>query len=463
MRAAQPFLRARDFLLAHRSTTTTPTRFPLAGARPVQLGARLVRRATARGNDAPGAAGRRRGRQRGRRGSFAELAERSNRVANCLRALGVRRGDRMLLMLGNVVAAVGDHAGGDEARRGGHPGHHAADAATTCATASSAATSATSIADAADAGKFAGVPGDYTRIAVGRRAPPAGIAYADGRRRRGSSRRTARPAPPIRCCSTSPPARPRSRSWCCTRHQSYPVGHLSTMYWIGLRAGRRPLNICSPGWAKHAWSCFFAPWNAGATVFIYNYARFDARGAARRARALRRDHALRAADRLAHADPGGSRRSAGPTLREVVGAGEPLNPEVIEQVQRGLGPHDPRRLRPDRDHGADRQLRPASRSSRARWAGRCPATASRCSTPTTGRGGRGRDLRSPLDPPPLGLMAGYTTTTSRAGEAHARRLLPHRRRRRARRRRLHHLRRPRRRRVQEPRTTGSARSSWRAR
>ena len=59
-------------------------------------------------------------------------------------------------------------------------------------------------------------------------------------------------------------------------HESYPVGHLSTMYWIGLREGDVHLNISSSGWAKHAWSSFFAPWNAGATVFIYNYARFNA-------------------------------------------------------------------------------------------------------------------------------------------------------------------------------------------
>ncbi len=35
--------------------------------------------------------------------SFAELSERSSRVAQFLRALGVRRGDRILLMLGNEV------------------------------------------------------------------------------------------------------------------------------------------------------------------------------------------------------------------------------------------------------------------------------------------------------------------------------------------------------------------------
>ena len=60
-------------------------------------------------------------------------------------------------------------------------------------------------------------------------------------------------------------------------HQSYPVGHLSTMYWIGLREGDVHWNISSPGWAKHAWSSIFAPWNAGATVFSYQYDRFDAK------------------------------------------------------------------------------------------------------------------------------------------------------------------------------------------
>ena len=95
-------------------------------------------------------------------------------------------------------------------------------------------------------------------------------------------------------------------------------------------------NISSPGWAKHAWSCFFAPFNAGATVFVYNYARFSAAGA------------------LAMiARCGVTSLCAPPTvwrmmikedlsgwklpLRELVGAGEPLNPEVIEQVERAWG------------------------------------------------------------------------------------------------------------------------------
>ena len=59
-------------------------------------------------------------------------------------------------------------------------------------------------------------------------------------------------------------------------HASYPAGHLSTMYWIGLQPGDVHLNISSPGWAKHAWSNVFAPWNAGATALVLGYDRFSA-------------------------------------------------------------------------------------------------------------------------------------------------------------------------------------------
>ncbi len=65
---------------------------------------------------------------------------------------------------------------------------------------------------------------------------------------------------------------------------SYPVGHLSTMYWIGLQPGDVHLNISSPGWAKHAWSNVFAPWNAEATALILGHERFSAQAAAAGAR-----------------------------------------------------------------------------------------------------------------------------------------------------------------------------------
>jgi acetyl-CoA synthetase len=118
--------------------------------------------------------------------------------------------------------------------------------------------------------------------------------------------------------------------------RSYPVGGLSTMYWLGLQPGDVHLNISSPGWAKHAWSCFFAPWNAGATVFVINQPRFDAKAL------------LATVGRC-----GVTTMCAPPTvwrlfiqeklaafkvsLREVCGAGEPLNPEVIDQVRAAWG------------------------------------------------------------------------------------------------------------------------------
>ena len=117
---------------------------------------------------------------------------------------------------------------------------------------------------------------------------------------------------------------------------SYPVGHMSTMAWIGSRPGDVHLAISSPGWAKHAWSCFFAPWIAEATIFVYNYARFDA--AALLAQMRRAGVATFCAPptvwrMLIQADLG-ERPEA---LREVLGAGEPLNPEVIAAVHRAWG------------------------------------------------------------------------------------------------------------------------------
>ena len=119
-------------------------------------------------------------------------------------------------------------------------------------------------------------------------------------------------------------------------HTSYPVGHLVTMYWIGLRPGDVHYNISAPGWGKHAWSSFFAPWNAGATVVSFHYNRFDA------ARAL--DVIERYGVTTLCAPPTvwrrflledlSKRRFA---LREIVSAGEPLNPEITQQVRAATG------------------------------------------------------------------------------------------------------------------------------
>jgi acetyl-CoA synthetase len=271
-----------------------------------------------------------------RRWSFAEMSARSNRVANWLRAQGVRRGDRLILMLGNQVELW----------------------ETILATMKlgSSIIPATPLLGAADlrdrldrgrarhvvvgaggTAKFADVAGDYTRIAVGGTAGgevPAGwqsYAEAYGESADFTPDGVTRADDTLLLYFTSgTTARPKLVEH---TNASYPAGHLSTMYWIGLRPGDVHLNISSPGWAKHAWSNLFAPWNAEACVFIYNYHRFDA--------ASLLGHMQRCGVTSFCAPPTVWRMLVQADLTTlatppgiVVGAGEPLNPEVIEQVRR---------------------------------------------------------------------------------------------------------------------------------
>ncbi len=266
--------------------------------------------------------------------SFAEMRERSNRVANFLRAHGVARGHRVLVMLPNVVAlweitlavmklgavispatTLLAHADLEDRIERGLMRHV--------------------ITDPAGTGKFATVQGSYSRIVVGG-SVPGWASYGD------ADAASPHFEPEVPTAATDPfllyftsgtTAKPKL---VLHSHQSYPVGHLSTMYWIGLRPDDIHFNISSPGWAKHAWSSFFAPWNAGATIFVYNQARFDTK------RTL--DALVRHAVTTLCAPPTVWRlliledlTSWPVALRELVSAGEPLNPEVIEQVRAAWG------------------------------------------------------------------------------------------------------------------------------
>jgi len=262
--------------------------------------------------------------------TFEEMAARSNQLGAWLAGLGVRRGDAVMLMLGNQVelwesmlaimklgaiilpttTAVGTNDLIDRVERGGVK--HV-------------------IAAGADAAKFDGVPGGYTRIRVG--DGPAGW--------RDYAAAFERPTTPLAHPGTAPSdpllyyftSGTTSKPKLVEHTQvSYPVGHLTTMYWLGLRPGDIHLAISSPGWAKHAWSCFFAPWIAEATIFVYNYARFDAPSMLAKIREEKVTSFCAPPTvwrMLIQAD-----LSAGPgSLREAISAGEPLNPEVIAQVR----------------------------------------------------------------------------------------------------------------------------------
>ena len=329
------FTRARDFLLAHRTDYDTAYR-DFRWPQLTEFNWALDHfDALARGNDATALHIVEEDGRETRR-SFASLSARSDQVANWLRAQGVKRGDRVLLMLGNELAlwelmlaciklgAVMIPATmlltpedlRDRLERGGVK--HVAVASE-------------------QAAKFADLPGRYTRITVGA-AVPGWLRFEDS----ASAPTAFTPDGPTQATdplllyfTSGTTSKPKL---VLHTHQSYPVGHLSTMYWIGLQPGDVHLNISSPGWAKHAWSCFFAPWNAGAAIFIYNYARFSAPallGVLEKYkvnslcapptvwRMLIQEDLAAWKDRLA--------------LREVIGAGEPLNPEIIDRVQDAWG------------------------------------------------------------------------------------------------------------------------------
>lgn len=268
--------------------------------------------------------------------TFGEMSRRSNQTANFLRDLGLKRGDRLLLLLGNVVPLWETMLAAIKLGVVVIP-------ATTLLTQEE-------LRDRLDRGqaravvatqdqisKFEGLgSSDLVRIAVGASDDPAWRSYSESEKYPDtftSDGVTGAHDDMLLYFTSGTTAKPKL---VLHSHRSYPVGSLSTMYWIGLQPGDVHLNISSPGWAKHAWSCFFAPWNAGATIFIVNQPRFDAKGL------------LSTVARC-----GVTTLCAPPTvwriliqekladykmsLRELAGAGEPLNPEVIDQVKAAWG------------------------------------------------------------------------------------------------------------------------------
>ncbi len=326
---AAPFIAARDFLIRHRADYATAYRdfaWPKLDRFNWALDYFDV---MARGNDEPALwlvdedAGE-------IKLSFAQLSERSHRVANAFRRLGVERGDRVLLMLGNVVALWESMLAAMKLGAVIVP-------ATTLLTRNDLADRFARgrvrhvIAGSDAAAKFADLPGDYTRIAVGK-AVLGWFSYEDCYAEPGEfvpQGETRADDPLLLYFTSGTTATPKL---VLHSHQSYPVGHLSTIYWLGLRPGDVHLNISSPGWAKHAWSCFFSPWSAEATIFIVNQRRFNARGLL--------DAIVRCGVTTFCAPPTVWRMliqedlAAWPVkLKELIGAGEPLNPEVIERVR----------------------------------------------------------------------------------------------------------------------------------
>ncbi|MBT1630967.1 AMP-binding protein [Curtobacterium flaccumfaciens] len=269
--------------------------------------------------------------------SYAEMAARSDRLAARLHGFGVQQGDHVLVMLGNqlelwetmlAVIKLGavilptstmlDTADLQDRVDRGSVAHV--------------------VTNRSETHKYDDVRGSFTRIVIG--------GPADGWTEYPSDLGEPAPADEVRphvVTRTTDPCLVYFTSGTTSKPKmvvhtqtSYPVGHLSTMYWLGVRPGDVHLTISSPGWGKHAWSCFFAPWIAEATVFIHNTARFDP--AALLAQLERAEVNTFCAPPTAwrmmlQSDLGLKPRA----LRELISAGEPLNPEVIGRVEAAWG------------------------------------------------------------------------------------------------------------------------------
>jgi acetyl-CoA synthetase len=268
--------------------------------------------------------------------SFKELSCRSNQVANYLRALGLRRGDHLLLLLGNIAPLWETMLAAMKLGAIVIP-------ATTLLTREELNDRMTRgrvklvVASSDQVTKLASLyDSNVTCVHVGSNAPPGWHDYQEASHQSEAFAPDGptQPDDPLLLYFTSgTTAKPKL-----VRHtqRSYPIGALSTMYWLGLQPGDIHLNVSSPGWAKHAWSSVFAPWNAGATVLAVNQPRFEAKSLL---------------DAIVHC--GVTTFCAPPTvwrrliqedlagykgvLRELCGSGEPLNPEVIDQVRAAWG------------------------------------------------------------------------------------------------------------------------------
>lgn len=270
--------------------------------------------------------------------TYAELAERSDRVASWLLEVGIRRGDHVIVMLGNTIelwelmlglTKIGAVAIPTSTLLSAHDLAYRVETGRARAIVAGAA-----LADRVDEAA-AGI----VRIAVADGgATPTGWRDFAETAAASADYTPDGPTPAgdlnlLYFTSGTTSATPKLVRH---THVSYPVGHLSTMWWLGVRAGDVHLNISSPGWGKHAWSNFFGPFLAQATVFVFEYDRFDAAALMDVMQTHRvttfcapptvwRMLILADLGRLTHPP------------RELVGAGEPLNPEVIARVRAAWG------------------------------------------------------------------------------------------------------------------------------
>lgn len=262
--------------------------------------------------------------------SFDDLYYRSNQVANFFEAHGIASGARVLIMLPNIPELWESHLALIKTRAVIVP-------ATTLLSPKEitarmkAANISHVITSSKEIAKFKDIDHSFQLIAIDGDAPNC-LSYVNSYRysKKFTARELTNVASPLLLYFTSgTTAQPKLVEH---THQSYPIGHLSTMYWLGVTSKDLHMNIAAPGWAKHSWSSFFAPWNAGAGIVSYGFDRFDSKQLLETLtqQPITSLCAPPTVWRMLRQQPLVSYQIQ---LRNLLSAGEPLNAEIIREVK----------------------------------------------------------------------------------------------------------------------------------
>ncbi|XP_060575543.1 acyl-coenzyme A synthetase ACSM3, mitochondrial-like isoform X2 [Ruditapes philippinarum] len=121
-------------------------------------------------------------------------------------------------------------------------------------------------------------------------------------------------------------------------HSSYGLGHLITArYFLELSTNDVLWNLSDTGWAKCAWSSLFSPWIAGACVFVQDSPKFDPQQALQTLNRYPVSHFCAPPTAVRFFVKSDMSQFHSTTLRHCLSAGEPVNPELLEEWEEGTG------------------------------------------------------------------------------------------------------------------------------
>ena len=273
------------------------------------------------------------------RRSFADVAAASCRVANLLQAAGVRRGDYIVMILGRQLAWWEVFTAALRMGAVISPGT-AQLSSQDIAYRVNAARATCIVTDQANAAKVDQVIGQCPSLAVRLLVDGARegwIDYGQGVAAQSAAFDTVDSAATdeAMCYFTSgTTGYPKM----CLHAHSYALAHQTTgRYWLDLKPDDLHWNCSDTGWAKAAWSSYFGPWYQGAALFVHHTHGFRA---ARTLQLLEQYPVTTFCGaptiyRMFVLEDLAQFRFA--ALRHCVGAGEPLNPEIIETWKRSTG------------------------------------------------------------------------------------------------------------------------------